>query len=237
MMDLPALKENYFKDIPVLDPVVIRKVRETYGIQSVEDFSPEGDRRSKPIPWKKISASVMMRDGYSCRVCGKSDLELVNSSTKYNKLHLGLEVHHIIPRKDGGSDSFSNLITLCEECHRKTFSNGYSGIPADPEDVSLYRYEKDINLALMPEMAEQGMRIRNGTLKNYQRSESGFIVPYEGSGIQVFYTPLSLSDYRNIILQNHDSHLIHDYVTMNIRSNGEKTRVRVLKDTEGHYLI
>jgi len=46
---------------------------------------------------------VLHRDGYQCKKC----------KTKKGKLH----VHHIIFRSKGGTNSPSNLITLCETCH------------------------------------------------------------------------------------------------------------------------
>lgn len=50
-------------------------------------------------------AYVLSRDGYTCQHCkGKS---------KDNRL----EVHHIVFRKNGGSDEQENLITLCKTCH------------------------------------------------------------------------------------------------------------------------
>ncbi|MBU3128746.1 RNA-guided endonuclease IscB [Clostridium tagluense] len=50
-------------------------------------------------------AYVLSRDSYTCQCCkGKS---------KDRKL----EVHHIVFRRDGGSDEESNLICLCKTCH------------------------------------------------------------------------------------------------------------------------
>lgn len=43
-----------------------------------------------------------LRDGAACRVCGFALLA---------------EVHHIVPRREGGSDDPSNLITLCPTHH------------------------------------------------------------------------------------------------------------------------
>lgn len=54
-----------------------------------------------------IRAYVLDRDNYICQHCkGKS---------KDRKL----EVHHIIFRRNGGSDEESNLLTLCKTCHDK----------------------------------------------------------------------------------------------------------------------
>jgi hypothetical protein len=48
---------------------------------------------------------VLDRDNYVCQHChGKSK-------------DIRLQVHHIIFRRDGGSDETGNLITLCETCH------------------------------------------------------------------------------------------------------------------------
>ena len=49
---------------------------------------------------------ALARDKHTCQCCGKKNCRL--------------EVHHIIFRSSGGSDSLENLITLCEDCHKKT---------------------------------------------------------------------------------------------------------------------
>ncbi len=46
--------------------------------------------------------AIYARDGYRCALCDNS---------RY------LQIHHVIPRKDGGTDSPQNLITLCSVCH------------------------------------------------------------------------------------------------------------------------
>ena len=50
---------------------------------------------------------VLDRDNYTCQYC--------KGKTKDSKL----EVHHIIFRRNGGSDEESNLICLCKTCHDK----------------------------------------------------------------------------------------------------------------------
>ena len=49
--------------------------------------------------FKKI---IWERDSFTCQVCGKKP---------------AYQVHHIIPRRKGGSDDPDNLITLCGLCH------------------------------------------------------------------------------------------------------------------------
>lgn len=52
-------------------------------------------------------AYVLDKDNYTCQHC--------KGKTKNDKL----EVHHIVFRKNGGSDEPENLITLCKVCHDK----------------------------------------------------------------------------------------------------------------------
>ena len=53
-----------------------------------------------------VKAYVRYRDGYKCQVCkGESGSDM-------------LHVHHIVFRSQGGTDNPSNLITLCETCHK-----------------------------------------------------------------------------------------------------------------------
>lgn len=55
---------------------------------------------------ENVRKAVILRDGCKCMECGKSNCKL--------------EVHHIKPRRLNGSNTLSNLITLCEKCHQKT---------------------------------------------------------------------------------------------------------------------
>ena len=55
---------------------------------------------------ENIRKGVILRDGCKCMECGKSNCKL--------------EVHHIKPRRLYGSNTLSNLITLCKTCHQKT---------------------------------------------------------------------------------------------------------------------
>lgn len=58
---------------------------------------------------ENIRKAVILRDGCKCKECGKSNCRL--------------EVHHIKPRRLGGSNTLGNLITLCENCHQNTEGN------------------------------------------------------------------------------------------------------------------
>ena len=57
--------------------------------------------------WKTQRKRALQRDNYRCRICGDTP------SSPYTKL----QVHHIIPRSEGGKDNTNNLATLCDLCH------------------------------------------------------------------------------------------------------------------------
>lgn len=72
-----------------------------------EKYKKWGYQKGINYGFANTKAYVLNRDNYTCQYCkGKS---------KDNKL----EVHHIIFRRNGGSDEETNLITLCKTCHDK----------------------------------------------------------------------------------------------------------------------
>lgn len=72
-----------------------------------EKYRHWGYQKGVNYGFANTKAYVLNRDNYTCQHCkGKS------KDTK-------LEVHHIIFRKNGGSDEQDNLITLCKTCHDK----------------------------------------------------------------------------------------------------------------------
>lgn len=57
--------------------------------------------------WAAIRGSVLARDKYTCQDCGVKDLSE------------NLNAHHIKPVWNDGTDTESNLITLCYTCHQE----------------------------------------------------------------------------------------------------------------------
>ena len=51
---------------------------------------------------------VLARDGYKCTICG-------TKGDRNNRLTM----HHKKYRRNGGDGSVGNLVTICEQCHRK----------------------------------------------------------------------------------------------------------------------
>ncbi len=54
--------------------------------------------------WLERSRQAKIRDGWRCKRCGSPE---------------NLETDHIIELSKGGSNDFSNLQTLCHDCHEK----------------------------------------------------------------------------------------------------------------------
>ena len=75
-----------------------------------EKYRKWGYQKGINYGFANTKAYVLDRDKHTCQHCkGKS---------KENRL----EVHHIVFRRNGGSDEESNLITLCKQCHDKLHS-------------------------------------------------------------------------------------------------------------------
>lgn len=80
---------------------VTRIVRDNYG-NSAKD-------------WYETVKEILQRDEYKCRNVKSTGRECLNN--------LHLQVHHIVPLSKGGRTVGSNLITLCEDCHKERHSH------------------------------------------------------------------------------------------------------------------
>lgn len=91
---------------------------ETFKIIYISDNRPEAlnglinhietyDTRKRNIPLS-TRIKVFERDNYTCRICGRNPTED----------NVKLEVDHIIPFSQGGSNKIDNLQTLCFDCNR-----------------------------------------------------------------------------------------------------------------------
>lgn len=74
----------------------------------------------KPLPapvvpqgegWSAVREKILKRDNHSCRICGAEDGE--------SKIH----VHHVDRNRD--NLKHTNLVTLCEPCHRRVHLEDY----------------------------------------------------------------------------------------------------------------
>lgn len=92
-----------------IDRVVIEDV--SFDIRALTDGY-------KPYRWEyqksnrldeSIRKATLIRDNFICQVCKAKDTML--------------EAHHIVPKRLKGSDTISNLITLCTSCHSRVTGN------------------------------------------------------------------------------------------------------------------
>lgn len=91
-------------------------------------------------------SAILHRDNYTCQCCGKKNCRL--------------EVHHIKFKSNGGTDDEENLITLCEDCHKKV----HDGI------ITLGKKPKKMNLKYATHMSI----IRSQLLKVYPQAIETF---------------------------------------------------------------
>lgn len=54
--------------------------------------------------WRVVKAYVWTRARGRCEVCGRA----------------GTDPHHVVKRSAGGEDTASNVVLLCQSCHRRT---------------------------------------------------------------------------------------------------------------------
>lgn len=113
---------NVINDICSILPIS-RIVVETasFDIQKIknEDIAGKQYQEGEQMGYANVKAYVKARDNYTCWACGA---------------HKSLHVHHIIQRKDGGSDRPANLITLCESCHENHHNGKHPLTIPFPED-------------------------------------------------------------------------------------------------------
>ena len=76
--------------------------------------------------WDDIRAQVYRRDGYRCVMCGKK-----------GRLH----AHHIVPVRISKNNSLSNLVSVCESCHKKLESIGFSILQNGGHQADIRRIE------------------------------------------------------------------------------------------------
>jgi hypothetical protein len=72
--------------------------------------------------WPSLRDAIFKRDGNRCKRCGGDGGGM-------------LHVHHLVSKKNGGTDAPDNLVTLCPKCHSR--SHGPNGVDfiAEPKEV------------------------------------------------------------------------------------------------------
>lgn len=107
----PSIKTNVEEVIRVIQHlplplarIVIEDVQ--VDLARLNDPTLQGSRYQDPTRLdENLRMACLMRDGYACQGCGKKQVRL--------------EAHHVQFRSQGGKDTLSNLVTLCEPCHQQ----------------------------------------------------------------------------------------------------------------------
>lgn len=97
--------DKVYKILPITNIVVETA---SFDIQKINNPDIQGKdyQKGEQLDFWNVREYVLFRDNHICQHCkGKSKDKILN-------------VHHIESRKTGG-DAPNNLITLCEDCHRK----------------------------------------------------------------------------------------------------------------------
>lgn len=118
------LVDKLIKWIPV-DKIIVEVAN--FNIQAMEAYLKEEKilkgkdyQNGQMKGYENIVSYVRDRDEHLCYFCSKQDKE---KARRLRDNGQRLEVHHVIPRKDGGSNRPDNLICLCQKHHQMVHSN------------------------------------------------------------------------------------------------------------------
>ena len=108
-----------------------------------------------------LREKVLWRDGYRCQRCGAT---------------INLQMHHIIPRNKGGTNTLDNLITLCAKCHRELHEGKWQlrkkpkqfRYPTITQQGKWYLYNK-----LVERFEKENVKVTFGWLTALKRKELG----------------------------------------------------------------
>lgn len=130
------------------------------------------ESKRKPIS-KKLRYEVYKRDSFTCQYCGRSAPDVI------------LEIDHIKPIAEGGTNDIINLITSCRDCNR-----GKGKTPLDDKTV-LEKQKKQLDeleerrqqLAMMVEWKEELLKMDDDfleSLNSYYEKFTGFTLTDSG---------------------------------------------------------
>ena len=148
--------KNVLKMIPV---VRINIEIGKFDSQKIQNPCISGDQyqQGELANWENLKAYAKWRDGYRCRVCGKSHR---TDPTVH------LEVHHIRRKADGGTDTPDNVVTLCHDCHanhhKKEVVLKFKRPPVHKNEAHMNAMRKYLVERIRQEFPEQTVTIKYG---------------------------------------------------------------------------
>ena len=101
-----------------------------------------------PQPSWELKARVRLRDSFTCALCPAGRIDTLDGATRWRSREgrslkrppsasiqdaaaRMLEVHHVVPRANGGRNDVRNLLTLCPDCHADVHEYRVDRIPRD----------------------------------------------------------------------------------------------------------
>jgi len=96
-----------------LAKAIFLRLGRTYETERLEKLFVPSKVRTHTANLKPVRDYVISRANGHCQLCGEQAPFNSPDGMPY------LEVHHVIPFRDGGDDSSSNLVALCPNCNRK----------------------------------------------------------------------------------------------------------------------
>lgn len=109
---------------------------------------------------KEKRKEIYRRDGFRCALC---------DSGRY------LQIHHVVPRSRGGSDSEYNLITLCSTCHAQChgvdmYNSGLArNILAESMECDCVEYLSEYYASISPRRLDEYLADRFANLRRCGR--------------------------------------------------------------------
>lgn len=101
---------------------------------------------------KKLRFDIFKRDNFSCQYCGAKTPNVV------------LEVDHIKPVKNGGTNDLNNLITSCFDCNRGKSCNELISLPKTLVDNTKILKEKKAQYAAYLKAVKDLKDLQDGTI-------------------------------------------------------------------------
>lgn len=106
---------------------IFSKLERTFETENLEKLFVPEKVRHYTRSLHALRRHVISRAGGHCQLCGGSAPFNLPEGLPY------LELHHVIPLRDGGDDSPNNLVALCPNCNKKI------ELAPDPADVRKLR--------------------------------------------------------------------------------------------------
>lgn len=88
-------------------------------------------QNSYPKDWYNVTRIIYKRAKYTCEYCGKKDL--------------GLNAHHVTPLSEGGLNTYSNLVCICDQCHAILHNIGHENMKLHLKylDTLSFKYDSE----------------------------------------------------------------------------------------------